>query len=484
MPKESRSKPGSPAPAKAAQPPANALWGGRFSGGPARIMAEINASIDFDQRLWREDIEGSKAHAAMLAQQKIITTEDAATIREGLDRVAAEIEAGTFEFRAELEDIHMNIEARLAELIGEPAGRLHTARSRNDQVATDFRLWLKRAITRIDTGLMDLQSALLDQAEPHAATVMPGYTHLQPAQPITFGHHLLAYVEMIGRDRGRLADARTRLDESPLGAAALAGTSFPIDRRATAAALGFARPMRNSLDAVSDRDFALEFLGAAAILSVHLSRFAEEVVIWASPAFGFVRLSDAFTTGSSIMPQKRNPDAAELVRAKSGRVIGALTALLVALKGLPLAYGKDMQEDKEPVFATVDTLELSIAAVTGMVRDLEPDAEAMRRACARGFLTATDLADWLVRRLGLPFRRAHHIVGELVRRAEEKGIGLEDLNVAEMQKIEPAITAEVYHALDLDAAVAARRSPGGTAPERVREAIKEARRLYLEGGDK
>jgi argininosuccinate lyase len=484
MPKESRSKPRDSAPAKDAQPKANALWGGRFNAGPAAIMAEINASIDFDRRLWREDIAGSKAHASMLAKQKIISAEDASAIADGLDRIAAEIEAGSFPFRAELEDIHMNIEARLAELIGEPAGRLHTARSRNDQVATDFRLWLRSAIARIDAGLKDLQSALMDQAERHAATVMPGYTHLQPAQPVTFGHHLMAYVEMIGRDRGRFADARSRLDESPLGAAALAGTSFPIDRNATAAALGFARPMRNSLDAVSDRDFALEFLSAAAILSVHLSRFAEEVVIWASPAFGFVRLSDAFTTGSSIMPQKRNPDAAELLRAKSGRVIGALAALLVALKGLPLAYGKDMQEDKEPVFATVDTLELSIAAAAGMVRDLEPDAAAMRRASAQGFLTATDLADWLVRRLGLPFRRAHHIVGALVRRAEEKGTGLEDLDLSEMQKAEPAITAEVYKVLDLDAAVAARGSFGGTAPERVREAIKEARRLYLEGGDK
>jgi argininosuccinate lyase len=483
MPKESRSKPGSPAPAKAVDPPANALWGGRFSGGPAAIMAEINASISFDQRLWREDIEGSKAHAAMLARQKIISAEDAAAIASGLERIAAEIEAGTFPFRSDLEDIHMNIEARLGELIGEPAGRLHTARSRNDQVATDFRLWLKRAMTRLDEGLADLQSALLDQAERHAATAMPGYTHLQPAQPITFGHHLMAYVEMIGRDRGRFADGRARLDESPLGAAALAGTSFPIDREASAAALGFSRPMRNSLDAVSDRDFALEYLSAAAILSVHLSRFAEEVVIWASPAFGFVRLSDAFTTGSSIMPQKRNPDAAELVRAKSGRVIGALNTLLIALKGLPLAYGKDMQEDKEPVFATTDTLELSIAAVTGMVRDLEPDAEAMRRACMRGFLTATDLADWLVQRLGLPFRRAHHVAGALVRRAEEMEIGLEALDLAEMQKVEPRITAEVYKVLDLDAAVAARRSLGGTAPDRVREAIREARRLYLGGGE-
>jgi argininosuccinate lyase len=482
MTKQSRSKPAGATPAKAAPSAANALWGGRYAMGPAAIMAEINASIGFDRRLWREDIEGSKAHAAMLARQKILSSEDAAAIAQGLDRIAEEIEAGAFPFRTELEDIHMNIEARLKELIGEAAGRLHTARSRNDQVATDFRLWLKRSIDRIDAGLAELQAALLDQAERHASTVMPGYTHLQPAQPVTFGHHLMAYVEMIGRDRGRLADARARADECPLGAAALAGTSFPIDREATAKELGFARPMANSLDAVSDRDFALEFLSAAAILSVHLSRFAEELVIWASPAYGFVKLSDAFTTGSSIMPQKRNPDAAELVRAKSGRVIGALNALLIALKGLPLAYGKDMQEDKEPVFATVDTLELTLAATAGMVRDLVPDAKAMRRACSQGFLTATDLADWLVRRLGLPFRQAHHVTGALVRKAEEKGVGLEGLSLAEMQAVEPGITAEVFEVLDLDAALAARRSFGGAAPSRVREAVVEARRRYLKQG--
>ncbi|MCI0430711.1 MAG: argininosuccinate lyase [Rhodospirillales bacterium] len=483
MPKESRSKPAAPAPAKALEPPANTLWGGRFASGPAAIMTEINASIGFDRRLWREDVEGSKAHAAMLARQKIISEEDAAAILGGLDLIADEIEAGSFPFRTDLEDIHMNIEARLAELIGEPAGRLHTARSRNDQVATDFRLWLNRAIERLDAGLADLQAALIEKAERHADTVMPGYTHLQPAQPVTFGHHLMAYVEMIGRDRGRFADARARMNESPLGAAALAGTSFPIDRDAIAAALGFARPMANSLDAVSDRDFALEYLSAAAILCVHLSRLAEEVVLWTSPAFGFVRFSDAFTTGSSIMPQKRNPDAAELIRAKSGRVIGALTGLLIVLKGLPLAYGKDMQEDKEPVFATADTLELTVAAAAGMVRDLEPDAEAMRRACAAGHLTATDLADWLVRRLGLPFRRAHHVTGALVRLAEAKGIGLEALDLVEMQRVEPGITAEVYQVLDLDRAVAARRSFGGTAPERVREAARAARRRYLTEGE-
>jgi argininosuccinate lyase len=385
-------------------------------------------------------------------------------------------------FRAAFEDIHINIEARLAELIGEPAGRLHTARSRNDQVATDFRLWLKSAIDRLDAGLGDLQRAFLDQAERHAGTVMPGFTHLQPAQPVTFGHHLMAYVEMIGRDRGRFSDARARLDESPLGAAALAGTSYPIDRESTARALGFARPMANSMDAVADRDFALEYLAAAAILSVHLSRFAEEVVIWASPAYGFVRLTDAFTTGSSIMPQKRNPDAAELVRAKTGRAVGALTALLLVLKGLPLAYAKDMQEDKEPVFETADTLELTVAATAGMVRDLVPDADAMRRAAGQGFLAATDLADWLVTALGLPFRRAHHVTGALVRRAEALGVGLEELALAEMQAVEPGITAAVYEVLDLDHAVAARRSFGGTAPERVREAVRAARLRYLDQG--
>ncbi len=482
MTDESRSKPAGRAPANPARSGANALWGGRFAAGPAAIMAEINASIGFDRRLWREDIEGSKAHAAMLARQRLISPEDAAAIIGGLDRIAGEIEAGAFSFRTELEDLHMNIEARLTELIGAPAGRLHTARSRNDQVATDLRLWLKRAIDRLDAGSRELQAALLDQAERHAATVMPGYTHRQPAQPVTFGHHLMAYVEMIGRDRGRLADARTRLDECPLGAAALAGTSFPIDREATSAALGFARPMANSLDAVSDRDFALEVLAAGAIVSVHLSRFAEELVIWTSPAYGFVRLSDAFTTGSSIMPQKRNPDAAELVRAKSGRTIGALAALLIALKGLPLAYGKDMQEDKEPLFAAIDTLELTLAATAGMVSDLEPDAAAMRRACATGFLAATDLADWLVRRLGLPFRRAHHVTGALVRAAEAKGVGLEALALEEMQAIEPGITAELFEVLDIDAAVAARRSLGGTAPERVREAVRAARRRYLDEG--
>jgi argininosuccinate lyase len=455
------------------------MWGGRFASGPAEIMAEINASIDVDRRLYAQDITASKAHAAMLARRGILSDEDNAQIQQGLDAVRAEIEAGRFVFRRELEDIHMNVEARLSELIGEAAGRLHTARSRNDQVATDFRLWVREAIDGLDAGLRDLQAALLDRAEEHAATVMPGLTHLQPAQPITFGHHLMAYVEMVGRDRGRLADCRRRLNECPLGAAALAGTSFPIDRDDTARALGFDRPARNSLDAVSDRDFALEFLAAGAILATHLSRLAEEIVLWVSPAFGFVRLSDAFTTGSSIMPQKRNPDAAELVRAKSGTVIGALVGLLIVLKGLPLAYGKDMQEDKGTTFAAADTLMLAVAATTGMIRDLEPDRDAMRRAAGTGFLTATDLADWLVRRLGLPFRRAHHVAGTLVRRAEEKGCGLADLALDEMRAVEPGIDADVYTVLAPEQAVASRTSFGGTAPELVREAVREGRKRHL-----
>jgi len=457
---------------------ANQLWGGRFATGPAAIMERINASIGFDQRLAEQDIAGSKAHAAMLGACGLISADDAARILEGLDQVLAEVREGRFRFRTELEDIHMNVEARLADLIGEPAGRLHTARSRNDQVATDFRLWVRDAIDETDLGLRALQAALIAQAEAHAATVMPGYTHLQPAQPVTFGHHLLAYVEMLGRDRGRFADARRRLNECPLGAAALAGTSFAIDRAATARALGFDRPAANSLDAVSDRDFALEYLAAAAVTAVHLSRLAEELVIWSGPAFGFIRLTDAFTTGSSIMPQKRNPDAAELVRAKSGRVIGALAGLAVVLKGLPLAYSKDMQEDKEPVFETHDTLALSLAAMTGMINDLTADAAAMRAACARGFLTATDLADWLVRALGLPFRQAHHVSGRLVRLAEQSGRDLTALTLAEMQAVEPRMTAAVFDVLTLDASVASRTSFGGTAPDRVRAAVAAARERF------
>jgi argininosuccinate lyase len=458
---------------------ANTMWGGRFAGGPAEVMERINASIDFDRRLYTQDIAGSKAHCEMLVRQKIISREDGEAIRQGLDTILREIESGAFTFSAALEDIHMNVEARLAELIGPAAGRLHTARSRNDQVATDFRLWVREAIDGLEAGLKDLQAGLIDQAEAHAEAVMPGYTHLQAAQPVTMGHHLLAYVEMFGRDRGRLADCRRRLNECPLGAAALAGTSFPIDRAATAAALGFERPSANSIDAVSDRDFALEFLAAGAILAVHLSRFAEEVVVWCSQGFGFIALSDAFTTGSSIMPQKRNPDAAELVRAKAGRVIGALNALLVVMKGLPLAFCKDMQEDKEAVFDAADTLALSVAATAGMVRDMTPDTAALRAATAAGYITATDLADWLVRVLGLPFREAHHVTGALVKLAEDRGCNLADLDLAAMQGVHPGITEDIFEVLTVDKAVASRRSFGGTAPERVRAAAAAARERFL-----
>jgi argininosuccinate lyase len=461
------------------KPAANAAWGGRFSGGPAEIMQRINVSLDTDKRLHPQDIALSEAHCAMLVGQGIIPPEDGKAIVKGLAQIRNEIEAGTFPFRAEHEDIHLNIEARLGELIGPAAGRLHTARSRNDQVATDFRLWLRDAIDGLDRGMKALQAALLDRAAEHAATVMPGFTHLQPAQPVTFGHHLMAYVEMLGRDRGRLRDCRARLNESPLGAAALAGTSFPIDRAATAAALGFDRPMANSMDAVSDRDFALEFLAAASIAGVHLSRFAEEIVLWSGPAYGFVRLSDAFTTGSSIMPQKRNPDAAELVRAKTGRLSGNLVALLTVMKGLALTYAKDLQEDKAPVFEAVDALELCLVATMGMVRDLVVDEAAMRAAAAAGFSTATDLADWLVRVLGLPFRAAHHHTGAIVKRAEELGVDLSALPLAEMQRIEPRITGEVFSVLGIDQSVASRTSFGGTAPAGVRRAIAAAREKYL-----
>jgi argininosuccinate lyase len=458
---------------------ANSVWGGRFAGGPAEVMRRINASIDFDKRLYAEDIAGSKAHCAMLVAQNILSPEDGAAITAGLEQIKAEIESGGFVFSADREDIHMNIEARLTELIGLAAGRLHTARSRNDQVATDLRLWLRGAIDRLDAAMRELQQALIDRAEAEAATVMPGYTHMQIAQPVTLGHHLLAHVEMLGRDRGRLADCRRRLNESPLGAAAVAGTSFPIDRHATAAALGFDRPAANSLDAVSDRDFAIEFLAAAAIAGVHLSRFAEEIVIWCSSEFGFVALSDAFTTGSSIMPQKRNPDAAELVRAKTGRLNGSLVALLTVMKGVPLAYGKDLQEDKLPVFEAVDALELCLAATTGMVRDMRPDRERLRAAAERGFATATDLADWLVRVAGVPFRRSHHAAGQIVKRAEALGRTLAELPIAELQAIEPAITAAVYDVLDAGRSVASRTSFGGTAPEQVRAAVQEARKRFL-----
>ena len=457
----------------------NAMWGGRFSAGPAEVMRRINASIGFDRQLYAQDIVASKAHCRMLVAQGIVSEQDGSAILAGLDTISREIESGGFVFQEALEDIHMNIEARLKELIGEPAGRLHTARSRNDQVATDFRLWVRDAIDGLDTQVRDMQAALIDQAEAHAATIMPGYTHLQAAQPVTLGHHFLAYVEMLGRDRGRLADCRRRLNECPLGAAALAGTSFPIDRAATAAELGFDRPSANSIDAVSDRDFALEFLSAGAVLAVHLSRLAEEIVLWCSDAFGFVKLSDAYTTGSSIMPQKRNPDAAELVRAKSGRVIGALNTLLIVLKGLPLTYGKDMQEDKEPVFDAAETLALSLAACTGMLRDLRPDVAALEAATGTGFLTATDLADWLVRVLGLPFREAHHATGAIVKRAEAKGCDLAALPLAEMQAVEPRITEEVYQVLSVERAVESRASQGGTAPAKVRAAIAAARERFL-----
>jgi argininosuccinate lyase len=451
----------------------NKMWGGRFRSGPDAIMEEINASIGFDQRLFAQDIAGSKAHAAMLAAQGIISKTDAAEIRKGLDAIAREIEEGKFTFSRALEDIHLNVESRLKELIGPAAGRLHTARSRNDQVALDFRLYVRDTIDHLDLQLKDLQLALAEKAEAHAATIMPGFTHLQVAQPVTFGHHCLAYVEMLARDRSRLADARRRMNENPLGAAALAGTSFSIDRHATARALGFDRPTRNSLDTVADRDFVLETLSACAICATHLSRLAEEIVIWSTSQFRFVKLSDKFTTGSSIMPQKRNPDAAELVRAKPGRIIGALTALLTVMKGLPLTYSKDMQEDKEPAFDAFDNMSLAIAATTGMMRDLAPNAEEMRKAAAAGFSTATDLADWLVRTLKMPFREAHHVTGSLVALAETEGCDLPELPLKLMQSVEPRITRDVYKVLTVENSVASRTSYGGTAPKNVR---KEARR--------
>jgi argininosuccinate lyase len=450
----------------------NRMWGGRFAEGPDAVMEEINASIDFDRRLYRQDILASQAHALMLASTGIISPNDAQKIVSGLDAILREIEAGNFTFSRALEDIHLNVEARLAELIGAEAGRLHTARSRNDQVATDLRLWVRDAIDAIDEALASLQQALAEKALEHAGTIMPGFTHLQSAQPVTFGHHLLAYVEMLGRDRGRFADARKRLNESPLGAAALAGTSFPIDRSQTAQALGFDRPAANSLDAVSDRDFVIEALAAAALCAVHLSRFAEELVIWSTPQFGFVRLSDKFTTGSSIMPQKRNPDAAELVRAKTGRIVGALAALLVVMKGLPLAYAKDMQEDKEPLFDAMDALALSIAAVTGMVGDLVPDAAAMRKAAGAAYSTATDLADWLVRTLDLPFRQAHEVSGRIVALAEARGVPLSRLELADFRSVEPRIGQEVFSVLSPKQSVASRTSLGGTAPVNVRRAAR------------
>ena len=455
---------------------ANALWGGRFEGAPSEIMARINASIGFDKRLYMQDITASKAHCEMLAAQGILSLKDSRAILKGLNAILAEIEAGNFRFSEALEDIHVNVEARLAELIGPAAGRLHTARSRNDQVAVDFRLWVRDAAGDIGTALRDLQRALLARAEEHAASIMPGFTHLQTAQPVTLGHHLMAYVEMFGRDRARLHDARARMNECPLGAAALAGTSFPIDRARTARALGFAGPMRNSLDAVSDRDFALEFLSVCAITMTHLSRLAEEIVVWSSAPFGFIRLTDAFSTGSSIMPQKRNPDAAELIRAKTGRVTGSLAALLMVMKGLPLTYSKDMQEDKEPVFDAADALNLGLAAMTGMIRTMIINEDRMLAAAGGGYSTATDLADWLVRELNLPFREAHHITGEIVKRAEAKGIPLQELSLAELQAVEPRITRAARAVLSVEASVASRTSFGGTSPRRVRAAIAKARK--------
>jgi argininosuccinate lyase len=449
----------------------NQMWGGRFAAGPDAIMEAINASIGFDKRMARQDIEGSRAHAAMLAAQGILTNSDAETIREGLLTVLSEIEGGTFEFSTALEDIHMNVEARLKEIIGEPAGRLHTARSRNDQVATDFRLWVRDQMDAAIAGIEGLMRAFLGQAEAGAEWVMPGFTHLQTAQPVTWGHHMMAYVEMLSRDLSRFKDARARMNECPLGSAALAGTSFPIDRHATAAALGFDRPTANSLDGVSDRDFALEFLACSSICAMHLSRFAEELVIWSSAQFRFVRMSDRWSTGSSIMPQKRNPDAAELIRAKIGRIFGANVALMMVMKGLALTYSKDMQEDKEQVFDAADNLMLALAAMTGMVGDMTANRETMAKAAGAGFSTATDLADWLVRALGLPFRDAHHVTGTLVAKAEAKGCDLPDLSLAEMQAVHAGITDEVFGVLGVENSVRSRMSYGGTSPLRVKEQI-------------
>jgi len=450
----------------------NKMWGGRFAAGPDAIMEAINASIGFDRRMANQDIAGSRAHAAMLATQGIISDSDAAAIREGLLTVLSEIDGGSFAFSTALEDIHMNVEARLKEIIGEPAGRLHTGRSRNDQVATDFKLWVRDQLDAADAGLLALIRALLGQAEAGADWVMPGFTHLQTAQPVTWGHHMMAYVEMFGRDLSRMRDARRRMNECPLGAAALAGTSFPIDRQMTADALGFDAPAANSLDAVSDRDFALEFLSAASICAMHLSRFAEELVIWSSAQFRFVSLSDRFSTGSSIMPQKKNPDAAELIRAKVGRIFGANTALMMVMKGLPLAYSKDMQEDKEQVFNAADSLMLALAAMEGMVRDMSANRDSLAVAAGSGFSTATDLADWLVRVLGLPFRDAHHITGALVGLAEKKGCDLPDLSLEDMKSIHDGITNDVFGVLGVENSVNSRMSYGGTAPAQVRAQIE------------
>jgi len=450
----------------------NKMWGGRFAQGPDAIMAEINASIDFDRRLFAQDIAGSKAHAAMLAKQGIISKADCTTITKGLDQVQSEIESGKFKFSQALEDIHLNIESRLKELIGDAAGRLHTGRSRNDQAVTDMRLYIRDCVDALDLTLADLQLALAQKAEAHAATLMPGFTHLQSAQPVTFGHHMLAYVEMLGRDRGRLRDARARVNENALGAAALAGTSYPIDRDMTSKLLGFSAPMRNSMDAVSARDYILEVLSACTISSIHLSRLAEEIVIWCSSQFRFVKLSDKFTTGSSIMPQKRNPDAAELIRAKPGRILGAFTSLAMVMKGLPMAYAKDMQEDKEPTFDALDSFALVIAAMAGMVRDMEPQVKTLKAAANADFSTATDLADWLVQKLGMPFRDAHHVTGRIVALAEKNNVLLQNLSLEDMQSVHKAITADVFKVLTVEASVAARKSFGGTAPANVKREAK------------
>ena len=454
----------------------NTMWGGRFANGPSAIMREINASIPFDKALWREDIAGSRAHAAMLAAQGIISAQDAAAIDAGLAQIAQEYARDGVPEDWDLEDIHMTTESRLTALIGAAAGRLHTARSRNDQVATDFRLWVRAACERAESGMLGLQIALVRRADEHAASIMPGFTHLQTAQPVTLGHHLMAYYEMLRRDRSRFADARARMDECPLGSAALAGTGFPIDREATARALGFARPTANSLDAVSDRDFALDYLQAAAQCALHLSRLAEELVLWASQPFGFIRLPDTLSTGSSIMPQKKNPDAAELVRGHSGRIVGALTSLMVTMKGLPLAYSKDMQDDKPPVFEAAGLLDLSLAAMTGMIAESTFRTERMRAAAEAGFATATDLADWLVREGGIPFREAHHVTGAAVKLAESRGVALDALPLADLRAIDARIDERVFASLSVDASVAARASYGGTAPDRVGEQVNAARR--------
>ncbi|MBT5766948.1 MAG: argininosuccinate lyase [Kordiimonadaceae bacterium] len=458
------------------KPKANTLWGGRFEGGVSDIMEKINASIDFDKILYRQDIQGSIEHCKMLVETGIITNEDGQSIQDGLTQIEQEITEGNFEFSAELEDIHMNVEARLTEIIGATAGRLHTARSRNDQVATDFKLYVRDACDQADEALKALQIALINIAEENADVIMPGFTHLQSAQPVTFGHHMMAYFEMFTRDRGRFQDARKRLNECPLGAAALAGTSFPIDRHQTAKALGFDGPTANSMDSVSDRDHALEFMSAAAISAVHVSRLAEEMVTWSCAQFNFIQMSDSFTTGSSIMPQKRNPDAAELCRGKSGRIIGSLNSLLITMKGLALTFSKDMQEDKEATFDAVETYSLIIAAMTGMVEDMKVNPEQMRKATDLGFITATDLADWVVRVLGLPFRQAHHITGSLVAMAEKKGCDLDGLTLEEMQTIEPLITDDVFNVLSVDKSVASRVSFGGTAPSEVLKQVESAKK--------